>query len=230
LSAQAQAGPAAEGLGRPLQLAVGPHDPDGSPPSCGLDGVCRVNECRSNPDPDPDCPGGLPRDPVGPPNRFQSRPSDIHDCTSQETAEMAAAIDWGAENWVEYKAALEEIRDWPVSIGNCLEERFQRNGKAVCESSTGGNCTFKGEPANAWASPFNRRSHLCPGFLGRVRALPGATTRQACYFAIVTHEWGHTCERGHKVLEIIDDEAFLFWKAKHPEVTIDFGRGGCGLG
>ena len=40
---------------------------------------------------------------------------------------------------------------------------------------------------------------------------------------MVTHEWGHTCERGHKTLEIIDDEALEFYKSRHPEVTISLG-------
>jgi hypothetical protein len=34
-----------------VEQAVGPQDPDGDPPSCGEDGICRINEC----DDDPDC-------------------------------------------------------------------------------------------------------------------------------------------------------------------------------
>lgn len=34
-----------------LRQAVGPQDPGGDPPSCGEDGICRINEC----DDDPDC-------------------------------------------------------------------------------------------------------------------------------------------------------------------------------
>lgn len=34
-----------------LRQGVGPQDPGGDPPSCGEDGICRVNEC----DDDPDC-------------------------------------------------------------------------------------------------------------------------------------------------------------------------------
>jgi hypothetical protein len=90
-----------------------------------------------------------------------------------------------------------------------------------------GNCTGKdNSPNNGWASPFlslSHKAHMCPGFLDRISKLPDpATNRQACYFALVTHEWGHTCMRTHKTLEIIDDEAFSFWKTEHPEVTIIF--------
>lgn len=43
-------------------LAVGPIDPDASgPPSCGADGICRINECKATPDPDcPKLPTGSP--------------------------------------------------------------------------------------------------------------------------------------------------------------------------
>jgi hypothetical protein len=89
-----------------------------------------------------------------------------------------------------------------------------------------GGCTGPDGPANGWATPFpslSQKCHMCPGFLTKIRGLPDpSTNRQACYFALVTHEWGHTCERTHKTLEIIDDEAFNFWKSKHPEVTINF--------
>src|SRR5688572_12576738 len=33
-----------------LALATGPYDPDGGPPDCGEDGICRINECNSDPD------------------------------------------------------------------------------------------------------------------------------------------------------------------------------------
>lgn len=192
----------------------------GGPPPCGKDGKCNAGACSD----DPDCPKELDNkpDPVKP-APAPSRPEDIKDCTAKETDEIGLAIDWGAANWTEFEAVLEDIRDWPVTIGNCLENRFKKNGKVVCESSMKGQCTMaNGRDANAWASPLNKKCHMCPDWLATIRAISGQSNRQACYFAIVTHEWGHTCERGHKTLEIIDDEAFNFWKSKHPDVTIDY--------
>ncbi len=145
------------------------------------------------------------------------------DCTSKQNKEILKAIEWGANNWNEFEYALENIRDWPVNIGNCLENRFKKNGKVVCEKSDKGNC--KGN--NGWASALNKKCHMCPSFLDKIGKLPNAVDRKACYFALVTHEWGHTCDRGHKTLEIIDDEAFDFWKSKHPKTTINFGA--CGM-
>lgn len=148
----------------------------------------------------------------------------IKKCTTTQQTEITGAIEWGASNWSDYEKALEGIRGWPVKIGKCLKNRFKKNGKVVCKSSSKGQC--KG--ANGWASPFTKKCHMCPGFLSTVSKISDpVSNRQACYFALVTHEWGHTCERGHKTLEIIDDEAFNFWKSKHSDVTINFSD--CGM-
>lgn len=190
------------------------------PPPCGSDGKCNLAACSN----DPDCPADIPVDNSSPDTTPEpSRGSDIKSCTSGEKNEIGLAIDWGAENWTAFETALEGIRDWPVKIGRCLENRFKKNGKVVCEDSMKGRC----DGANGWASAFNRKCHMCPDFLDKIRAISGVENRQACYFALVTHEWGHTCERGHKTLEIIDDEAFDFWKSNHPGVTINFSD--CGM-
>ena len=206
-----------------------PVGPEGDPIPCGLeDDVCITRNCSN----DPDCPpSDLPDNPTQPLSGYPSRPSDIKDCTSLQTTEIAAAMDFGADDWHDYETALEDIRDWSVNIGNCLKDRFQKDGKVVCEKTMRGGCTTKDGPANGWASPFpslSKKVHMCPDFLDRISKLPGpATNRQACYFALFTHESGHTCERGHKTLEIIDDEAVIFWKATHPEVTISLSD--CGM-
>lgn len=205
-----------------VRMMLAALDGQDGPAPCGQDGACNLAICPN----DPDCPDDLPdrpdqsTAPVPP-----TRPGDIKDCGGSVQGEIGRAIDWGADHWAEFEAALEAIRGWPVTIGNCLENRFKTNGKVVCEARTQGECAT----ANGWASPFNRRAHMCPSFLGIVAALPDpAANRQACYFALAAHEWGHTCERGHKTLEIIDDEAFDFWKSRHPEVTISFGD--CNMG
>lgn len=149
--------------------------------------------------------------------------SNVMECSSQETTEIGQAIDWGADHWDEYKQVLDNIRDWPVTIGSCLENRFKNNGKVVCERSMDGAC--KGN--NGWANSLTKTCHMCPDFLTTVQSLPNVEDRQACYFALITHEWGHTCERGHKTLEIIDNEAFKFWKRNHSGVTINFAQ--CGM-
>jgi hypothetical protein len=146
----------------------------------------------------------------------------VEACSSVQAAEIGEAIEWGASNWAAYKKVLEGIRGWPVSIGNCLEGRFKSDGRVVCEASQTGMCS---DPSTrGWASPLNKKCHMCPSFLTNLtNNIAGKENRQACYFAMVTHEWGHTCERGHKTLEIVDNEAFNFWKSRHPSVTIKLG-------
>jgi hypothetical protein len=222
MCASALVGPAAAGppAERPLVVALGgaPIDPDAP---CIREGYCNV-ACTS----DPDCPENLPD-----PSSATRRPSDIEACTKVETAEIADAIGWGTENWDEFERDLEAFRDWPVDIKSCLQERFQNNGKVVCEATSTGECApVSGVPVNGWGSTLglSHRCHMCPAFLNTVRALTGVENREACYFALVTHEWGHTCHRGHKTLEIIDNSAFNFWKKKHPSVTITYAQ--CGGG
>lgn len=148
--------------------------------------------------------------------------ADIKDCRPGETVEMAQAIDWGAAHWKEFESYLERNAD--VSIKNCLEERFKKNGRVVCEKDMGGYCSSRKGDANAWASPFNKRCHMCPDFLAYVRGKTGEankSNRKACYFALISHEWAHTCERTHKSVERIDNAAFDFWKSKHSDVNFE---------
>jgi len=148
---------------------------------------------------------------------------DSKDCTSQQQSDIAEAINWGATNWSAFEKRLEDIRDWPVDIGACLEGRFKADGKVVCEAKNAGPC----DKRNGWANFLTKKCHICPDFLNKMATIKDAEDRQACYFALITHEWGHTCGRGHKTLEIIDDEAFDFWKDNHSGVTISYG--GCGM-
>jgi hypothetical protein len=202
-----------------LRLAA--LDTPGGPPPCGADGICNLAACRS----DPDCPGNLPDRPEPTSSDEPSRPSNIVDCQARERDEIGLAVDWGATRWNDYERVLEDIRDWPVTIGNCLENRFKENGKVVCEATMRGGCTdADGSTNNGFGGYPSHRAHFCSDWRETVRALPDpVSNRQACYFALVTHEWGHTCARGHKTLEIIDDEAFDYWKRNHPDVTIVLG-------
>ncbi|HYO95764.1 MAG TPA: hypothetical protein VER33_14680 [Polyangiaceae bacterium] len=187
--------------------------PDGGGAPCGADGACNLGACSN----DPDCPDWTD-DPPAPPQ--PDRPGDILDCTSQERNEIGLAVDYAADNWSSFEAFAEDFMSWPVNLKSCLENRFDTNGKVVCESSATGMCST----AMGWASPFNRKAHLCPGFLDDIADINGdEANRQACYFALLVHEWGHTCERGHVTLEILDDVAFDWWKERHEsEVTIDY--------
>lgn len=154
--------------------------------------------------------------------------TDVKDCAPGESLEMEQAIEWGADHWKEYEPVLEKAAD--VNIKNCLENRFKKNGKIVCEKDQGGMCSDRDGNNNGWASALNKRCHMYPSFLNRVKGMTGPdnkANRKACYFALITHEWAHTCERSHKSIEILDDTAFDFWKDKHSDVTISLSS--CGM-
>ena len=75
----------------------------GDNPRCGKDGACNLAVCSADEDPDCrdlDLPPGAGADPATTMNRYPSRPSDVMDCTSKETTEIAAAVDWGAEKGI----------------------------------------------------------------------------------------------------------------------------------
>ena len=197
-------------------------DPDTGTTSvpCGADGICNIGACSN----DPDCPA-LPNDLPESSTPPQSS-TEVFDCAPGETLEMRETVAFGAMNWNAFETAIESFDGWPVNIKNCLENRFKSNGKIVCEKDMRGQC--KGN--NAWASMLNKRCHLCPVFVNTVKGLTGPANkdnRKACYFAILAHEWSHTCERTHKTVEIIDNVAFDFYKSKHPAVTI--GIDSCGM-
>jgi hypothetical protein len=182
--------------------------------------MCNIAACKQ----DPDCPGGgnAPTSDSGPPQSS----TDVIDCTAGQGVEMREAVAFGSANWTAFETAMESFDGWPVNIKGCLETRFRSNGNVVCEASTKGMCNGN----NAWASPFNKRCHLCPTFVSKVTSMTGDANkdnREACYFAILTHEWAHTCERTHKTIEIIDNVAFDFYKSRHPGVTIDMSA--CGM-
>ena len=115
-----------------------------------------------------------------------------------------------------------------INVRTCLENRFKTNGKIVCESSSGGQChNNDGSNNNGWASYLRKRAHFCPTFLDTVAGIFGVANRQACYFALAAHEWGHTCWHDHGAVEPLDDLAFEYDKSRHPDVTISMSS--CGM-
>jgi hypothetical protein len=195
----------------------------GDQPLCGADNICNIAVC----DHDPDCPDDLPNnDSGGDSTPTPDRPEDIIDCISLEVTEIGLAVDSVSATWEDFADFIED--ESGITVGNCLENRFKTNGKIVCESSQGGQCSNNDGSDNAgWASPLNKRAHFCPSFLNNVAGISGVANRQACYFALAAHEWGHTCERDHGTVEDIDDLAFEYYKDHHPNVTISIGR--CGM-
>ena len=144
----------------------------------------------------------------------------VIDCTNTQESDLNAAANVIANNWDDFEDFVED--ETGLNIKNCMENRFESNGKVVCESSSKGQC--KG--SNAWASALNRKAHLCPGFLDTVGDLSRQPDRRACYAAILAHEFAHTCERFEAGSENIDDAAFDFYKDMW---AVNINMGSCGM-
>lgn len=147
----------------------------------------------------------------------------VKHCSTTQKREIEDAADWVAENWSDFEDFLENRTG--LNIKKCMENRFKKNGKVVCEEATGQCKTSKGN--NAWASMLNKKVHLCPSFLNRVNNLSGTTNRRACYIAILSHEFAHTCDRFEPGSERIDDAAFDFFSSRNPGLTIRLAQ--CGM-
>ena len=72
-------------------------------------------------------------------NRLLGSSSHILDCTQREVEEIGGALDFGADRFTAFEAFLEARAD--IEIKTCLGNRFQDNGKVVCETSSGGQCS-----------------------------------------------------------------------------------------
>lgn len=132
--------------------------------------------------------------------------------STNKIQEIATFVD---HDWADFEKFIED--ETGLNIKGCMQNRFQDNGKIQCEESSGGSCSG----ANGWASYLSHTSHFCPGFMTRVRAMSGENNKKACYLALMTHEFGHTCWRGHGTVEDIDDAAFKYAKQTLGGVTID---------
>ena len=151
---------------------------------------------------------------VGATGQAQADLKEVNGCAQSTTKinEIATTVD---HDWADFEKFIED--ETGLNIKGCMQNRFQDNGKIDCESSSGGTCSG----ANGWASYLSHTAHFCPTFVNRVRALTGDSNKKACYLALMTHEFGHTCWRGHGTVEDIDDAAFKYAKKTLPGVTID---------
>ncbi len=145
---------------------------------------------------------------------------DVKDCSATREEDIEAAAGAVARNWKDFESFVEDATG--MNIKNCMENRFKKNGKVVCESSRTGKCSN----AAAWASPLNRKVHLCPGLYDDVDTMDRKPDRRACYAAVMAHEFAHTCERFEAGSDRIDEAAFDWYDSTH-ELTID--KRDCGI-
>jgi len=147
----------------------------------------------------------------------------VTDC-SWATDEIEAVGVYVTDHWTSFKNSVEANAG--VSIGNCLENRFTTNGNVECET-TGGACNTNGD-VNGWASYLSQTMHICwDPFLDNLQSFSD-DNQMACLIALMTHEFGHTCWRGHGTVEEMDNAAFD-WFAGRADTNVTINLGDCGM-
>lgn len=207
---------------------------EGEPTGCGADNICNLT-CNN----DPDCPTE-PQDwdnDKGTSNNNTNDSSnnstltaldDVIDCDSTQEKDIRA-VAWNiVDDWNAFQNKLEN--DTGINVGNCLENRFTKNGKVKCMNET--NCDKDGNCLLGKASPFNQKIKIFDTFMGNIASMPQAD-RRACYAALLTHEFSHSCDKFgdgvNSAPELREDAAFNYWKDRFPVTSGLDPNNDCGL-
>ena len=178
--------------------------PEGPPP-CGSDGICNLAVCSQ----DPDCPPACPR-------RTRRKATRILRSTRSSTAAAPRRRTFGRSpgTFRRLTGALQRARSGATdkNLGNCIENRFAKNGKVRCMSKY--DCNDKGCKLG-FASGLSQTMKIYQTFFDNIAAMP-QPDRRACYAGLMTHEFSHSCERysdgANGAAELREDAAFNYWK------------------
>lgn len=133
----------------------------------------------------------------------------VVDCTRDERIKMEDVADYAADNWNSLERYVE--RETGYSIGNCLRNRFEDNGRVECEDKIQGMCKSN---TYGWASFLSKRIHICPKMRELIDDLSDDGQKKACWLAIMIHEYAHTCWRNEKKSDAIEIAAFDWYVDK----------------
>ena len=152
--------------------------------------------------------------------------ADVIDCTATEEADIRSVASSITKDWSNFAKSMEDaIGD---DLGKCIQGRFSANGKVQCVREEkckrdGGKCT------NGFGGGLGTKIKIFKTFLDNIGGMP-QSDRQACYAALMTHEFSHTCELyGEAGPEARARGAFNYAKrrfAASSSLTID---GSCGM-
>ena len=183
------------------------------PPPCGQDGKCNLNACSS----DPDCPPGVSESVNHPTPHIDL--DAVIDCNSTQKTDIQA-VAWNiADDWINFRNSVESQSG--TTLGQCLYKRFAGNGEVECVDA---KCNGKGCKMG-FGGGLGQKVKIFQTFLDTIAALPQAD-RRACYAALLTHEFSHTCEHyAESGPEAREDAAFAYWKARFPVTsTLDVNK------
>lgn len=134
--------------------------------------------------------------------------------------DIEAAANVIQRNWSDWETFVEAQTG--MNIKKCMKNRFEKNGKVICESSAKGKC----DGAAAWASSLNKKIHLCPSVLSDIVEETRKPDRRACYAAIMAHEFGHSCDRFEVGSDSLDEATFDWYASTH---NITIVKSDCGF-
>ncbi len=148
-------------------------------------------------------------------------------CSDTESLDVRATS-WNiAEDWPNFSSELEKATGF--NVGSCLQDRFGQNGKVECVHKydcKDNKCKL------GFGGGLGTTVKLFQTFFDNISALPQAD-RRACYAAMMTHEFSHTCEHYAEAgPESRARAAFNYWKNKFPVssgLTINSNSNGCGM-
>lgn len=132
---------------------------------------------------------------------------EVIDCDDTQSKDIRA-VAWNiADDWTNFDNQIETVTSF--NLGNCTQDRFSTNGKVKCMAKN--KCKNNGTCRNGSSSPFNKKIKIYPAFLNTIAGLP-QPDRRACYAALMTHEFAHSCDRMEGRAEAREDASFNYWK------------------
>lgn len=141
-------------------------------------------------------------------------------CNNTQEEDIDAASDVILRNWNDWESFVEAQTG--MNVKNCLKNRFEKNGKVECESSSTGRCSGNA----AWSNYLGKTAHLCPNTLDDIAEESRKPDRRACYAAVIAHEYGHTCVRAEVGADALDEATFDWYASTH---NITIAKSGCGF-
>ena len=152
--------------------------------------------------------------------------ADVIGCNDTEEKDIRA-VAWNiANDWSNFSSSLEKATG--KTLGSCIEDRFSKNGEVECVHKE--KCKQDGNKCKlGFGAGLSKRVKLYQTFFDNIASMPQAD-RRACYAALMTHEFSHTCEhyaeRGPEARAVA---AFDYWRGEFP-VSSDLSLSDhCGL-
>jgi hypothetical protein len=140
-----------------------------------------------------------------------NRLADVIDCSATEEADIRSVASGIVKDWSNFGKSMQAaIGDDP---GKCIQGRFSANGKVQCVHEK--HCNKDGSKCKlGFGAGLGTKIKIFGTFFANTGAMP-QPDRQACYAALMTHEFSHTCELYAEAgPEARARAAFNYWKGR----------------